>query len=93
MEDDAFSADSAFHTQVSLLNKINVNTVTSTRLSNDTNSLLIALLEQQLLEATSRREGIVQGINAHAAFLADARPLLTRTTAFTTSALTTFRIP
>ena len=50
-------------------------------------------LQQQLLDATARREATVQGINAHAAFLTEARPLLERTTADTTTALTTFRIP
>jgi hypothetical protein len=93
LEDDAHAADPALNTQIAVLNKINATTVTSTRLANDTNNLLIALLEHELLAATERREGIVQGINAHVAFLADARPLLARTTALTTNALTTFRIP
>ena len=35
----------------------------------------------------------VQGINAHIAFVTEAGPLLARTTAATTDALTTFRIP
>ena len=63
------------------------------RLTKDTNYVLVSLLEQQLLDATERREATVQGLNAHAAFLAQARPLLAATTAQTTRALTTFRIP
>ena len=59
----------------------------------DANNVLVSLLEQQLLEATDRREAAVQGINAHIAFLTEAGPLLARTTAQTTTALTTFRIP
>ena len=46
-----------------------------------------------LVEETDRREAAVQGMNAHIAFLNEARPLLTRATAQTTNALTTFRIP
>jgi len=53
----------------------------------------VSLLEQQLLDATDRREAAAQHINAHIAFLTEARPLLARTTAQTTTALTTFRIP
>ena len=59
----------------------------------DANNLLVSLLESQLLEVTARREAIVEGINAHIAFETEARPLLARTTAQTTAALTTFRIP
>ena len=49
-------------------------------MAKDTNYLLVSLLEQQVLEATERREAAVQGINAHVAFLTEARPLLARTT-------------
>ena len=67
--------------------------MTSARLAKDSNNVLVSLLEQQLLDAADRREAAVQGINAHVAFLTEARPLLARTTADTTTALTTFRIP
>lgn len=93
LETDAYTDDPDFHTQIALLNKINATGVTATRLAKDTNYVLVSLLEQQLLEATDRREAVVQGINAHVAFLTEARPLLARTTAQTTAALTAFRIP
>ena len=66
---------------------------TIVRLAKDGNNVLVSLLEQQLLEATDRREAAVQGINAHIAFVNEAGPLLAQTTAQTTAALTTFRIP
>jgi hypothetical protein len=75
------------------LNKINATAVTSARLNKDANNVLVSLLEQQLLEATERREAAAQGVNAHIAFETGARPLLAATTAQTTTALTTFRIP
>jgi hypothetical protein len=93
LEADAYSDDVNLHTQIAVLNKINATGVTAARMAKDTNYLLVALLEQQLLEATDRREAAVQGINAHIAFLTEARPLLAQTTAETTTALTTFRIP
>jgi hypothetical protein len=93
LEADTYSDNPDFHTQIAVLNKINATGVTSARIAKDTHYLLVSLLEQQVLEATDRREAAVQGINAHVAFLTDARPLLARTTADTTTALTTFRIP
>ena len=93
LESDTYAARSDFHTQIAVLNKINATAVTGARLAKDTNNLLVSLLEQQLLEATERREAAVQGINAHIAFETDARALLAATTAHTTTALTTFRIP
>ena len=93
LEDDTYSSDPDLNTQISALNKINATAVTSARLAKDSNNVLVSLLEQQLLDATERREAAVQGINAHIAFVNDAGPLLARTTAQTTDALTTFRIP
>jgi hypothetical protein len=93
LEEDAYATDPARNTQIAVLNKINATAVTSARLAKDANNVLVSLLEQQLLDATERREAAAQGINAHIAFLTEARPLLARTTADTTMALTTFRIP
>ena len=81
------------NTQMAVLNKINAVGVTEARLAKDTNNVLVSLLEQQLLEATERREAAAEGINAHIAFLNQAPALLAQTTAQTTTALTTFRIP
>jgi hypothetical protein len=93
LETDAYSTNTDLHTQIAVLNKINATAVASARLAKDANNLLVSLLEQQLLETTERREGAVQGINAHIVFTMQARPLLAQTTAQTTAALTTFRIP
>ena len=93
LESDTYADDSSLHTQIAVLNKINAASVAAARMTKDTNYVLVSLLEQQLLDATERREATVQGLNAHAAFLAQARPLLAATTADTTRALTTFRIP
>jgi len=93
LEEDAYASDAGRNTQVAVLNKINATAVTSARLAKDTNNVLVSLLEQQLLDATDRREAAAQGINAHIAFLNEAGPLLARTTTQTTTALMTFRIP
>lgn len=93
LETDAYADNADLHTQIAVLNKINAAGVTAARMTKDTNYLLVSLLEHQVIDATNRREAAVQGINAHVTFLNEARPLLARTTADTTTALTTFRIP
>jgi hypothetical protein len=93
LEDDAYSDSADLNTQIAVLNKINATAVTSSRLAKDSNNVLVSLLEQQLLGAADRRDAVVQGINAHIAFVNEAGPLLSRTTARTTDALTSFRIP
>jgi hypothetical protein len=93
LEDDTYSSDPSFNTQIAVLNKLNATLVTSARLAKDANNVLVSLLEQQLLAATERREAAVEGINDHIAFVNQAGPLLALTTAQTTSALTTFQIP
>jgi hypothetical protein len=93
LEDDTYATDADRNTQIAVLNKINAVGVTTARLAKDTNNVLVSLLEQQILEGTDRREAAVQAINAHIAFVQQAADLLARSTAQTTTALTTFRIP
>jgi hypothetical protein len=68
LEDDTYSDDPTFNTQIAVLNKLAATTVTSARLAKDTTNVLVSLLEQQLIEATDRREAAVAGINAHICF-------------------------
>jgi len=93
LEDDTYSDDLNLHTQIAVLNKINATGVTAARMAKDTNYLLVAILEEQLLDATARREAAVEGVNAHIAFLNQTPDLLAQSTAQTTAALTSFRIP
>ena len=93
IEADSYADNDDLHTQIAVLNKINAAGVTAARMTKDTNYLLVSLLEQQLLDATERRDATVQALNAQAAFYSQAKPLLDATTVETTNALTRFRIP
>jgi hypothetical protein len=93
LEEDAYTSDPDRNTQVAVLNKIDAVGVTAARLAKDTNNVLVSVLEQQILEATDRREAAVQAVNAHIAFLNQAPSLLAASTAQTTAALTGFRVP
>jgi hypothetical protein len=93
LEDDSFSRDPSVNTQVAVLNKINAATVSSVRMTKDTNQILIALLEMQLADAKRRREADAVAVNAHVAFETQTRDLLRQASAGTTEALTNFRLP
>jgi hypothetical protein len=93
LELDAYADTPDLHTQIAVLNKINATAVIAARMAKDTNYLLVSLLDQQLVDATNRREAAAEAINAHIAFVSEAHDLLARTTTETTTALTTFRIP
>jgi hypothetical protein len=93
LEDDSFSGDDDLNTQVAVLNKINAASVTAARLVKDTNQILIAQLEHQLLDTTRRRDAEVQAINADVEWRLRAPDLLTRPIADTTDTLTRFRWP
>jgi hypothetical protein len=93
LEEDAYASDLDRNTQVAVLNKINAAGVTAARLAQDTNNVLVSVLEQQTLDATDRREAAVQAVNAHIAFMNQAPALLAASTAQTTAALTGFRVP
>lgn len=93
LEDDSFSSDPDLNTQVAVLNKINAATVSSVRMTKDTNQILIALLETQLAAAKRQREADAIAINAHVAFETQARDLLRQSAAGTADALANFRLP
>lgn len=93
LEDDSFSGADDLNTQVAVLNKINAASVTAARLVKDTNQILIAQLEQQLLESKRRRDAEVEGINAQFEWQLREGDLLQGPITDTTGTLTRFRFP
>lgn len=93
LEDDSYSTAPSMNTQVAVLNKINAAGLTHARLAQDTNNLLLSLLEQQLIDAKHTRDQMTATINADIAFERETRALLARTTARTTQTLQSFRMP
>jgi hypothetical protein len=55
LEDDSLSSDSDLNTQIAVLNKINAASVLLLRTMQDTNKLLVSLLEQQLVTTERNR--------------------------------------
>jgi hypothetical protein len=93
LEDDSYSTDPTLNTEVAVLNKVNAAAVTSARLTKDSNQVLIAILEQQLLQARRQRDADAVALDAHIAFETHARDLLQQSSAGTADALANFRLP
>ncbi len=93
LEDDALSGSDDLHTLIAVLNKINAGTVLAVRTAQNTNQLLLSVLESQLVDATRRREADVSSINTHIAFVQDASRFAAQFTDGTTSAIVGFRLP
>lgn len=64
LEDDSLSSAPDLNTQIAVLNKINAANVLLVRTMQDTNKLLAALLEQQLVTSERNRASSVGSINA-----------------------------
>jgi hypothetical protein len=63
LEDDSLSSAPDLNTQIAVLNKINAANVLLIRTMQDTNKLLVALLEQQLVTTERNRTSSVGSIN------------------------------
>jgi hypothetical protein len=64
LEDDSLSSAPDLNTQIAVLNKINAADVLLVRTLQDTNKLLVALLEQQLVTTERNRSSSVSSINS-----------------------------
>ena len=61
LEDDSLSSDPDMNTEIAVLNKINAAGMIAVRNSQDTNKLLVALAEQQIIEAKRQRDAEAAG--------------------------------
>ena len=64
LEQDSLSSDPNLNTEVSVLNKINAANVLTLRTLQDSNKLLLSLLEQNVIAAKQQRETTANSINA-----------------------------
>jgi hypothetical protein len=93
LEDDSLSGDPDMNTEIAVLNKINAANLISVRSAQDTNKLLVALAEEQLIDAKRKRDAEAQAIHNHVRFMADGRAVLTAQTAGASDAMRNWRMP
>ena len=93
LEQDSFSSDPNLNTEVSVLNKINAANVLTLRTLQDSNKLLVSLLEEQTIIAKQQREATTNAINADIERRANLAGNMAQVTSTRTNSLQNFRMP
>lgn len=93
IQNDSLSNNPALNTEVSVLNKVNATGVLGLQTSQDTNKLLVALLEQQTIRAKQLRDAEAQAIDRDIYRQANASTFDQQLTGGLQSTLANYRIP
>jgi hypothetical protein len=93
LEADSLSSDPNMNTEIAVLNKINAANLISVRNTQDSNKLLVALAEQQILDAKRKRDSETQAINVHIRFVSEGQAAITAQAADASSAMLAWRMP
>src|SRR5207247_10573297 len=93
LEDDSLSSDPDMNTEIAVLNKINAAGLITIRNTQDTNKLLVALAEQQIVDAKRKRDAEAQAINNHIRFVSDGKAAMAAQGAGASEAMLAWRMP
>lgn len=93
LEEDSLSSHPDFNTEIALLNKINAASVVSVRNTQDTNKLLVALTEAQIVDAKRKRDAEAQAINHHIRFRREGQAVLSAQASGASAAMLAWRMP
>jgi hypothetical protein len=93
LEDDSLSSDPNLNTEIAVLNKINAAHVISLRAQENTNQLVAALTEEELVQAKRQRDAEARAVNQHIRFMSDARTIMAAQAAGASDAMMTWRMP
>ncbi len=93
LEQDSLSSRDDMNTLIATLNKINALAVLSARAGQSTNQMLVSLLEERLVAGKRERDAEANDLNAHIAFVQQARDLYSRAAAGSAEAIAAFRLP
>ena len=92
LENDSFSSDPDYNTEIAVLNKINAATVIALRNGQDSNKLLTAVAEQQLIQAKRERDAEVKAINTHIELVGQGPAVLSGQSSNWTTAMLGYRL-
>ena len=93
LEADSLSADPIENTEISVLNKVNAANMIALRNGQDTNQLLAALTEQQLIDSKRNRDAEATAINTHIQFMTEEQDILRAQTGDPSARMLAYRIP
>jgi hypothetical protein len=92
LENDSLDSNPDYNTEIAVLNKINAATVIALRNGQDSNKLLTALAEQQLIEAKRQRDAEVKAINTHIQLVGQGQSVLSSQSSNWTGAVLGYRL-
>jgi hypothetical protein len=93
LEDDSLSPEPDMNTEIAVLNKINAAHLITVRNTQDTNKLLVALAEEQIVDAKRIRDAEAQAINNHIRFMAEGQGAMSAQASGASSAMLAWRMP
>jgi hypothetical protein len=93
LETDTLSSDPNLNSEVAVLNKINAANLVGLRNGQDTNQLLIALAEEQLVDAKRKRDAEATAINEHIRFIGEEQDILRAQTGDPSARMLAYRMP
>lgn len=76
LETDSLSSDPDMNTQIAVLNKINAANLMSVRSSQDINKLLVAVAEEQIIDAKRKRDAETAAINHDIRFRREGKAVI-----------------
>ena len=93
LEEDSLSPEPDMNTEIAVLNKINAANLIAIRNSQDANKLLVALTEEQIIQAKRTRDAEAQAINNHIRFVAEGKAVMAAQAAGASDAMRAWRMP
>jgi len=93
LENDSLSPAPDMNTEIAVLNKINAAHLITVRNTQDTNKLLVALAEEQIIDAKRKRDAEAQAINNHIRFMGEGKAVMTAQATGASAAMLAWRMP
>jgi len=93
LETDTLSSDPNLNSEIAVLNKINAANLVALRTGQDTNQLLVALAEQEVIDAKRQRDAEASAINEHIRFVGEEQDILRAQTGDPSARMMAYRMP
>jgi len=93
LEADTLSSDPNLNSEIAVLNKINAANLVSLRNGQDTNQLLVAIAEQEVIDSKRKRDAEAAAINEHIRFLGEEQGILRAQTGDPSARMLAYRTP
>lgn len=93
LETDTLSSDPNLNSEIAVLNKINAASLVGLRNGQDTNQLLVAIAEQEVIDSKRKRDAEAAAINEHIRFLGEEQGILHAQTGDPSARMLAYRMP